>query len=88
MATILKTENLSKHFGGVKAVDEVNLEVEEGKVHGLIGPNGAGKTTFFNIINQYHKNTKGKIFFKGERIDELETHEIVRRGIGRTFQIP
>lgn len=88
MTVILKIENLSKHFKGVKAVDEVTLGIEEGKVHGLIGPNGAGKTTFFNLITQFHKNTKGKIFFKGERIDKLKTNEIVRKGIGRTFQIP
>ena len=87
MKGILETHDLSKHFGGLKAVDGVDLQVAEGEIHGIIGPNGAGKTTLFNLITGYLKPTRGRIWFKGRRIDGLGPHRIVKLGIARTFQI-
>lgn len=84
---ILETEDLCKYFGGLRAVDGLNLEVEKGKILGLIGPNGAGKTTVFNLITGYLRPTRGLVRFNGERIDGLEPHRIVKKGIARTFQI-
>ena len=84
---MLVTEKLCKYFGGVRAVDGVDLALEEGVIHGIIGPNGAGKTTLFNLITGHFRPTRGHIWFRGERIDGLEPHRIVRKGIARTFQI-
>lgn len=83
----MKTEDLSKHFGGLKAVDSVNISVDEEGILGVIGPNGAGKTTLFNLITGYLKPTNGEIFFRNERIDPLEPHQIAKLGVARTFQI-
>lgn len=87
MKSLLKTEQLSKHFGGLKAVDEVDLEIEGEGIFGIIGPNGAGKTTFFNLVTGYLNPTKGKIFYRGDRIDGLKPHVIAKTGVARTFQI-
>ena len=84
---LLKAEGLVKRFGGIVAVDDVSFELETNVITGVIGPNGAGKTTLFNLLSGFHPPTKGTIEFKGERIDQLESHEIANRGIGRTFQI-
>lgn len=84
---ILKMKNLTKKFGGIKAVSNFTVDVKEGIIAGLIGPNGAGKTTLFNIITGYLKPDSGKIIFRGENITNKPTHEIARRGIVRTFQI-
>jgi len=70
------------------AVWECSVDVEEGSITGLIGPNGAGKTTLFNLITGYHKPDRGEIRFQGQRIDGLPPHEVSRRKIYRTFQIP
>ena len=86
--SILVTEKLTKYFGGLKAVDEVDVEVREGELLGLIGPNGAGKTTFFNLISGFLKPTAGRIRFRGQEIQGLPPHRIAALGIGRTFQIP
>ena len=80
-------EKLTKNFGGLKAVDGVNLGVSEGEILGLIGPNGAGKTTLFNVVNGFYPPSKGDVFFKGERISHLQPYQICKRGIGRTFQV-
>ena len=85
--TLLATQDLTKDFGGLRAVDGVDLRVEEGEIHGIIGPNGAGKTTLFNLITGYLKPTRGRIQFRGRRIDGLEPHRVVTLGIARTFQI-
>ncbi len=87
MKPILRTEKLSKHFGGLRAVDRVDIEVRPGEILGLIGPNGAGKTTIFNLISGFLRPTSGKIFFKEQRIDNLRPHVIAAMGVGRTFQI-
>ena len=84
---LLETRNLHRRFGGLHAVDGVNLQVKEGGIYGIIGPNGAGKTTLFNLITGYLKPTAGWIQFRGQRIERLEPHQRVRLGIARTFQI-
>jgi neutral amino acid transport system ATP-binding protein len=84
---LLEVQDLTKSFGGIRAVDRCSFAVEEGSITALIGPNGAGKTTVFNIISGLHKPDAGTILFNGERIDRLPPHRITRQGIGRTFQI-
>jgi len=86
MAAILRTEKLCKYFGGVKAVNKVDLEVEKGKIFGIIGPNGAGKTTFFNVLTGLLPPTEGKIFFAEQNISTLQAQNITNMGIARTFQ--
>ncbi len=87
MNPILKVEKLSKSFGGVQAVNGVDLEVYPDEIVGLIGPNGAGKTTFFNIVCGVFPPDGGKVYLEGRDVTGLTTHRIARRGIGRTFQI-
>jgi len=84
---ILEIKGVSKHFGGLIAVDEVDLEIEESEIRGIIGPNGAGKTTLFNVISGFLMPTKGRLVFKGEDITKLPVHARVGRGIARTFQL-
>jgi branched-chain amino acid transport system ATP-binding protein len=74
------------HFGGLKAVDEVDFVIEENAIVSLIGPNGAGKTTFFNMVTGLHKPTAGRIFFDGQDISGKTPHHVTSLGIGRTFQ--
>ncbi len=83
----LTIKNLTKIFGGLTAVNDVSLEVNEGEIFGLIGPNGSGKTTIFNLISQFYTVTSGKIYFKGQDITHKKTYEISRLGVGRTFQV-
>ena len=83
---ILKINNLSKTFGGLAAVSNVCLNLNEGEIYGLIGPNGAGKTTIFNLITGIIEPTNGSISFCGEELVGLKPHEIAQKGIGRTFQ--
>jgi len=84
---LLKLTKLSKSFGGLQAVKEVNLEINQGEIFGLIGPNGSGKTTMFNLISGALRLTEGSIRFREEEITKLKPHEICKRGIARTFQI-
>ncbi len=84
--SILKLENLTKIFGGLTAVGEVDFTVEEGSITGLIGPNGAGKTTIFNLITGVYKVTDGKIIFQDEDITNKEPYMVAGKGITRTFQ--
>ncbi len=83
---ILEIKNLNKAFGGLKAVDDVTLMVEEKSIHAVIGPNGAGKTTFFNCITSISPSDSGQVLWKGEDIANLPTHTISTKGISRTFQ--
>lgn len=83
---ILEGENVTKYFGGLAAVSEVDFYVDEGEVVGLIGPNGAGKTTLFNLISAALVPKPGIIRFKGKNITGLKPHKICRMGIARTFQ--
>ncbi len=84
---ILETKNLSRNFGGLRAVRELSIAVERGKISALIGPNGAGKTTVFNLLTGFLPPSEGDIRLNGKRIDGLPPNEIARRGIARTFQI-
>jgi len=85
--TLLSTDNLSKHFGGLTAVDGVSFTFLEGEVRALIGPNGAGKTTFVNLLSGRIPPTSGRVIFAGEDITRLPAHTRVNRGIAYTFQI-
>jgi branched-chain amino acid transport system ATP-binding protein len=84
---ILRLRNVSKAFGGLKAVNQVSFEVSPGEIVGLIGPNGAGKTTVFNLISGYDPPTEGSIFYNGREIGGRKPFELAAMGIGRTFQI-
>ena len=84
---MLKGVNISKRFGGLTALSQVDFEVRRGEIVGLIGPNGSGKTTLFNVISGLYSPETGEIFFEGKRISGLPPHKIASRGIGRTFQI-
>jgi ABC-type branched-subunit amino acid transport system ATPase component len=84
---ILKVRDVKKYFGGVMAVDSASFSVEEQTIRGLIGANGAGKTTLFNLITGYYKLDSGKIFFNGERVEQLPTYKKARIGMVRTFQL-
>lgn len=88
MGSILNTDNLVKRFGGLTAVDNVTLDVEEESIVGLIGPNGSGKTTLFNVLAGVYRPDAGRVFFRRERIDGLQPHQVYVRGLVRTFQIP
>jgi branched-chain amino acid transport system ATP-binding protein len=83
---ILSTSALSKHFGGVRALDKLDITVEKGQIHSLIGPNGSGKSTFFNVVSGLLPVTEGKIHFNSADITNLEPYVITSMGIGRTFQ--
>lgn len=85
---LLSVENVSKSFGGLRAVNGCSLEVRRGTITGLIGPNGAGKTTLFALISGFHRPDSGRIYFRGQDITGLPPHEIFAHGLCRTFQIP
>lgn len=85
---ILKTENLTKRFGGLTAVNGLSISIDEGEIRGIIGPNGSGKTTLMNLISGIYKATSGKIYLNGSRIDHLKPNVRTAKGIIRTFQIP
>ncbi|MGA2546593.1 MAG: ABC transporter ATP-binding protein [Rectinemataceae bacterium] len=86
MAHILEARRISKHFGGLKALENVDMAVGEGDIFGIIGPNGAGKTTFFNICSGVFKPTSGNLSFLGQDITKMATERIARLGMARTFQ--
>lgn len=83
---ILQVKDVNKSFGKIQALNELNLEIEEGAIVGLIGPNGAGKTTLFNVINGFEVPDKGRIIFGGKEIIGLPVYDIASLGIGRVFQ--
>ncbi len=84
---LLEVSGLSKHFGGLKAVNEFGMNIEQGQIVGLIGPNGAGKTTIFNLITGVIKPDEGKVIFNKKNITRKTPHYIALQGIGRTFQL-
>jgi branched-chain amino acid transport system ATP-binding protein len=84
---MIRVENLSKHFGGLKAVDNASIKIARGSITGLIGPNGAGKTTLFNTIAGLYKPTSGRVFLGDEDITGLKPHQLFAKGLLRTFQI-
>ncbi len=87
MSALLEVRGLTKWFGGLQAVDDVSLTIEQGQIVGLIGPNGAGKTTLFNLISGVLAPNRGEVLFGGQRISGLAMHEISRSGLVRTFQL-
>jgi len=84
--SLLKIDGISKSFGGLKAVDNISFEVQEGTIHALIGPNGAGKTTLVNMISGIYSVDTGEIYFNDEKITNVPTHKLVNKHIMRTFQ--
>jgi branched-chain amino acid transport system ATP-binding protein len=85
---LLEVTGFTKHFGGLVAVSNVDLNLEEGEIRGIIGPNGSGKSTLFNLISGVYKpEPGGTMYFNGEDITSLQAHEIANRGIARTFQM-
>lgn len=86
MEAILNAMDIGINFGGLKAVDEFNITVDKGELVGLIGPNGAGKTTVFNMLTGVYEPTVGNIYLNGMGLNKVKTHEIVKKGMARTFQ--
>lgn len=84
---IFESIELTKDFGGLRAVNDLSFKVQEGEIFGLIGPNGSGKTTVFNLINGYYPITSGHLHFQGKPLNGLPTWKICKLGIGRTFQV-
>jgi branched-chain amino acid transport system ATP-binding protein len=82
----LETTNLTKRFGGLVAVNNVDFAIEQGKINAIIGPNGAGKSTFFNLISGFHPPSSGQVIFKGKDITKLPPNKIAELGVARTFQ--
>ena len=88
MAVILKTQSVTKKFGGFTAVEKVSLSVSQGEVRFIIGPNGAGKSTFFKLIIGYHNPDEGSIIYKDKNIEKLKLHERINLGMGVKFKAP
>ena len=86
MATVVEAKDITMQFGGLKALSDINIHIEEGEIVALIGPNGAGKTTFFNLITGIYRPTVGTLTFNGESIVGLKSSAIAEKGISRTFQ--
>ena len=84
--TVVSFKNVCMSFGGVKAIDQMSFDVEEGKIFGIIGPNGAGKSTLFNVLTGVYIPTAGEIYYRDKLINKLEPHVITGGGIARTFQ--
>lgn len=84
---LLAATGLVKSFGGIKAVNEAEIQVKKGSITGLIGPNGAGKTTLFNLLSNFIRPDKGRVVFDGEQIQQLQPHKIAQQGLIRTFQV-
>src|SRR4051794_27726851 len=83
---LLSIRNVTRRFGGIVAIDDVSLDVEQGAIVGLIGPNGAGKTTLFNVVTRLYKPDSGSLELDGKSLLRTPPHRVVRRGIARTFQ--
>ena len=86
MSTVLETSLLRREFGGLTAVNDVTMSVEEGEIYGIVGPNGVGKTTLFNLIAGTVRPTSGQLTLFGERADRLPSYRRSWLGLGRTFQ--
>jgi neutral amino acid transport system ATP-binding protein len=84
---LLAASGLAKSFGGIKAVNDAEIQVKKGSITGLIGPNGAGKTTLFNLLSNFIRPDKGRVVFDGEQIQQLQPHKIAQQGLIRTFQV-
>ena len=84
---LLETKGLTKRFGGLTVMNDLNFSIEEGEIKGLLGPNGAGKSTFFNLITGVYMPTAGSITYNGKDITKAKPHQVAELGIGRTFQL-
>lgn len=87
LSPLLTAQGIAKSFGGIKAVDNAEIEVIQGSITGLIGPNGAGKTTLFNLLSNFIRPDRGTVMFDGEQIQHLQPHQIAQQGMVRTFQV-
>jgi len=87
LSALLELSGVSRRFGGLRALSDIDLAVERGEVVGLIGPNGAGKTTLVNVVSGVHRASAGRVRFDGEDVTRLRPFQAARRGIARTFQI-
>ena len=85
--SLLEAENISKAFGGIRALDTCSIKVEQGTITGLIGPNGSGKTTLFNVITGYERIDSGQVRYQGQSITNASPARVFRLGVGRTFQL-
>jgi branched-chain amino acid transport system ATP-binding protein len=85
--TILEAKGITKRFGGLVAVNKLDVTIDEGEILGMIGPNGAGKTTAFNMISGFYEEDEGEVFFRGEDITHLRPDQICKKGLARTFQV-
>jgi branched-chain amino acid transport system ATP-binding protein len=83
----LETRSISKHFGGIHALNDVSVTIKGDELVGIIGPNGAGKTTFVNTITGFYTPSKGRLILNGEDVTNMKPNEVTKRGIGRTFQV-
>ena len=88
MTVVLETRDVTRHFGAVKAADNLSLQLEEGQIVGIVGPNGSGKTTFVNIVTGYVKPAAGSVLFRGQEVTGRNPRELTKLGITRSFQIP
>lgn len=84
--SFFSAKNISIEFGGIRAVDEISFEVNQGEIYTIVGPNGAGKTTIFNIISRIYNLSEGRIEFENQDITHIPTHQVAKKGIARTFQ--
>lgn len=84
--SMVMVEQVCKDFGGLRAISNVSLTLDKGRIYGLIGPNGAGKTTLFNLMTGFLKPTKGNIYYESKKITDMAPHKVVRLGVARTFQ--
>lgn len=84
---LLRAKQVSKSFGGIRAIDQASIEVPQGSITGLIGPNGAGKTTLFSLLSMFLRPDRGQVLLNGEPIHHLQPHQIAQRGMVRTFQV-
>ncbi len=87
MSSLLETSGLTKRFGGLTVMNDLDFRIEEGEIKGFLGPNGAGKSTFFNLITGVHTASSGHIFYAGKEITKARPHQVAAMGIGRTFQL-
>lgn len=87
LSPLLSAKGIAKSFGGIKAVDNAQIEVTQGSITGLIGPNGAGKTTLFNLLSNFIRPDRGTVIFDGAEIQHLQPHQIAQQGMVRTFQV-
>src|SRR5438876_9956726 len=87
MSVLLEAKNVSKAYGGIRALDTCSISVEQGSITGLIGPNGSGKTTLFNVVTGYERVDSGQVRFQEQIITNAQPDRVFRLGVGRTFQL-